>query len=60
MSWLHGVNIYTVSPAGVSENDMRLGGSSIQQKVSLLSKLSREFQRFIYRFKIQQLSRSKK
>jgi GR25 family glycosyltransferase involved in LPS biosynthesis len=60
MSWVHGVNIYTVSPAGVSENDMRLGGSSIQQKVSLLSKFSREFQRFIYRFKIQQLSRSKK
>ena len=60
MRWVHGVNIYSVSSAGVSENDVKLGGSSIQQKVSFPSKFSREFQRFIYRFKIQQLSRNKK
>ena len=60
MSWVHGVNIYCVSPAGVSENDFKLGGSSIQRKLSLSSKFKREVQRFLYRLKIKQFSRKEK
>jgi GR25 family glycosyltransferase involved in LPS biosynthesis len=56
MRWIHGVSIYAISPAGVSENDLNLGGSSIQKKVSLFNKFSREIQRFIYRHKINKLS----
>ncbi len=57
MHWIHGVEMYSVQPAGVAEKISGLGGSSIQKKVTFSSKFRREIERFLYRIKITNLSK---
>jgi GR25 family glycosyltransferase involved in LPS biosynthesis len=51
MHWIHGQQIHTILPNGVSELTEALGGSTIQKKKSG-NKLSREFQRALYRARV--------
>ncbi|MEX5578002.1 glycosyltransferase family 25 protein [Pseudophaeobacter sp. A-200-2] len=51
MHWIHGQQIQTILPNGVSELTEALGGSTIQKKKSG-NKLAREFKRTLYRAQV--------
>mgnify|MGYP000002478680 CR=1 FL=1 len=51
MHWIHGQQIQTILPNGVSEQTEALGGSTIQKRKTG-SKLAREFKRSLYRAQV--------
>jgi len=56
MRWIHKVPVLSVRPSCISEISSHLGGSTIQKRTPLITKLRREINRFIYRRKISILS----
>jgi GR25 family glycosyltransferase involved in LPS biosynthesis len=52
MHWIHGQQIHTILPNGVSEITSELGGSTIQKKSRPNNKLGREFKRAVYRAQV--------
>lgn len=59
MDWVHGVNVLSVWPSGVSEISQTLGGSMIDHKTkSVGSKIMREILRPIYRSRISKIAKA--
>jgi GR25 family glycosyltransferase involved in LPS biosynthesis len=59
MDWLHGVNVLSVWPSGVSEISQTLGGSMIDHKTkSIGAKIKREILRPIYRSRIKKAAQA--
>ena len=57
MRWVHGVNVLSVWPSSLKEISADLGGSLIQQRTPILTKLRREFARMWYRSAVAKYSR---
>jgi len=51
MRWVHRVDVISIWPTTIREVSAHLGGSLIQQKTHLTSKMMREIERIIYRYK---------
>jgi GR25 family glycosyltransferase involved in LPS biosynthesis len=59
MDWMHGVNVLSAWPSGVSEVSQTLGGSTINHKTQNIgSKIKREILRPIYRSRIRKIARA--
>lgn len=58
MPWEHEVRVLSVWPSGISENSQALGGSTIGHKTFGLSKIKREIQRPLYRYRLSRLARA--
>jgi len=52
MTWVTGVSPLSVHPGGVQEVSVRLGGSTIKQKRSIMDRLAREVLRPLYRMRV--------
>ncbi len=57
MRWVHRVDVISIWPSTIREVSAHLGGSLIQKKTHFISKVSRELERFIYRYRNRKYSR---
>jgi len=58
MPWVHGVRVLSVWPSGISERSSDLGGSTIAHKTMGWSKIKREIQRPLYRYRLARMARA--
>jgi len=57
MRWIHRVKVLSIWPSSLDELSADLGGSLIQQRTPIMTKLRREFDRFLYRRAVSNYSR---